>query len=138
MSSSIHQSSADAIIANLTHEFLVDAADRLGELGILVSKAIAGELDMPSVLADIRREVHTLKGTGSTFGFPSVTVIAHHLENYLADLETLDIRLLDDVLRFFDRMQDITDSGENPDDEALAGIVRALPAKGAAGDAGSS
>ena len=132
MPNSINEAAADAIIANLTQEFLMDAVDRLGELGILVEKAISGQVDSVAAMADIRRETHTLKGMGGSYGFPAISVIAHRLENYLADLDIITIRQFEDVLRFFDRMQDIADSGKNPDDETLSRIVRALPAKGGA------
>jgi len=50
----------------------------------------------------------------------------------LVDLETLNKRQLDDILKFLDRMQEISDSGVNPGDEEVSKIVRTLPAKGAA------
>lgn len=124
----------DNMVAKLSQEFLVDTVDTLSELGILVSETIAGKVEAVYALPTIRRETHTLKGLGTSFGFPSLTVIAHRLENYLVDLETLDKRQMEDVLKFFDRMQEIADTGVNPDDEAVSKIVRALPAKGAASE----
>lgn len=122
----------DQIGANLSQEFLVDAVDTLGQLGILVSETIGGNVDAAYALPTIRREMHTLKGLGGSFGYPSISVIAHRLENYMLDLETLEKRQLEDILKFLDRMQEIADGGDEPDDEAISRIVRALPAKGAA------
>ena len=78
----------DDLIANLAHEFLVDAVDTLGNLGLLVSETQQGTVDPGYTLQTVRREIHTLKGLGSTYGFPSITVIAHRFDNYLVDLET--------------------------------------------------
>lgn len=124
----------DDLIANLAQEFLTDSVDTLGTLGQLVSETKTGGIDTGYTLQTVRREVHTLKGQGSSFGFPSITTIAHRLENYLVELETLNERHLDDVLKFIDRMQEIAESGVNPDDDEVSNIVRALPAKGASTD----
>ena len=130
--SEIDFDAVDKIAANLSQEFLVDAADTLGQLGILVSETIGGNVDGGYALSTIRREMHTLKGLGSSFGYPSLSVIAHRLENYMLDLETLEKRQLEDILKFLDRMQEIAENGDEPDDERVSQIVRALPAKGAA------
>lgn len=122
----------DDVISNLQQEFLVDASDTLGDLGLLVTETRAGKVDAGYTLQTVRREIHTLKGQGTTFGFPAVTAIAHRLENYLHDLETLDAGQFDDILQFVDRMQAIADSGVNPEDEDFGEILRALPVKGAA------
>ncbi len=124
----------DDLVANLAQDFLVDAVDTLGNLGLLVSETHEGKVDTGYTLQTIRREIHTLKGQGGSFGFPSITVIAHRLENYLVDLETLNTRQLDDILKFLDRMQEISDGGINPEDDEVSRIVRTLPAQGAAKD----
>ena len=124
----------EQLIASHAQEFLVDAVETLGNLGILVSETHRGQVDIGYTLQTIRREIHTLKGLGGSFGFPSITVIAHRLENYLVDQDTLNARQLDDVLKFIDRLQEIADSGINPEDEEVSRIVRTLPAKGAVED----
>ena len=124
----------DDLIANLAHEFLVDAVDTLGNLGLLVSETQQGTVDPGYTLQTVRREIHTLKGLGSTYGFPSITVIAHRFDNYLVDLETPNTQQLDDVYKFLDRMQEITDGSVNPDDDEVSKIVRTLPAKAAEED----
>ena len=94
----------DDLVSNLAQEFLVDSVETLGNLGLLVSETHDGKVDGGYTLQTVRREIHTLKGQGSSFGFPSITAIAHRLENYLVDLETLETRQLDDVLIFLDRL----------------------------------
>lgn len=124
----------DDLVANLAGEFLVDTVDTLGTLDQLVSETHAGKVDAGYTLRAIRREIHTLKGQGGSFGFPSLTVISYRLENYLADLTALTERQLNDIHKFLDRLHEIVDSGVNPEDEEVSKIVRTLPAKGSAMD----
>ena len=120
----------DQVIGNLAKEFLIDAADTVGRLGMDVSRAIETGGAVDALLATLRRETHTLKGLGGSYGYSGISVIAHRLEDYLSDVTAPSARQLQDVLRFLDRMQKIADTGVNPGDEALSRIVRALPAKG--------
>ena len=124
----------DRVIGTLGQEFLVDAADTLGQLGIKVSRAIESGQHIAELMAEVRRETHTLKGLGGSFGYPALSVIAHRLEDYLAAVEAPSARQLQEILPFLDRMQEIAESGENPGDDALSRIVRSLPAKGSAVD----
>jgi len=124
----------DNMVANMAQDFLADAVSILGDLGVLISETKAGKVDTGYTLQTVRREIHTLKGQGGSFGFPSITAIAHRLENYLHDLQTLTPRQMDDALVFIDRLQEIADAGANPDDDEVSRIVRSLPAKGAAKD----
>lgn len=122
----------DEIIRTLSQEFLADATETLIGLADLVSAARDGAGGTEETLQQIRRDSHNLKGLGGSFGFPSVTLIAHRLEDYLTGLDTLDVRQLEDVLAFLDALQDIVETGVNPGDDEVARIVRTLPAKGAA------
>ena len=93
---------ADDIVGRLRDEFLADALDRLEiieqHLDVMHD---AKAIDDGSIL-EIRREVHNLKGMGSTFGFPAVSLIAHRLEDYLASIETPDHRQITDIRVFHD------------------------------------
>ena len=126
----------DDLLANLAREFLVDSVDTLGTLSQLVAETQDDRVDTVYTLQTIRREIHTLKGQGTSFGFPSITVISHRLENYLAELDSLTKQQLADILPFLDRMQEIAESGVNPDDDQVSSIVRTLPAKGATDETG--
>ncbi len=76
----------------------------------------------------VRREVHNLKGMGGSFGFPVISLIAHRLEDYIAELPSLDVRQAADATVFVDRMQDIVELGRDPDDADAGNLVRGLPA----------
>ncbi len=115
----------DHILDELRDEFLTDACERLGLIeGALGGKGGAGT----GSLVTVRREVHNLKGMGGSFGFPVISLIAHRLEDYIAELPTLDARQAADATIFVDRMQDIVERGRDPDDADAHNLVRGLPA----------
>lgn len=119
------QSRHDRIIARLRQEFLVDARERID----LIERALAADGSTGSgVLVTIRREVHNLKGLAGSFGFPAVGLIAHRLEDYVSELESLEARHRADITVFIDRLADIVDAGQDPGDGAAGEIVRGLPA----------
>ncbi len=71
----------DRIVAQLREAFLADARERIDLLQESLREAAA---TAEKVLLTIRREAHSLKGTGASLGFPVVTLIAHRLEDYIA------------------------------------------------------
>ena len=75
----------------------------------------------------------TIATRGSTLDQPLVTIIAHRLSEYLADLKELDERRIDDIQAFLDQIRRVLE-GEAPVSTAeSAKLVRALPARQRAG-----
>lgn len=46
--------------------------------------------DADSAFMELWRDIHRIKGRGGTFGFPSITHIAHMLEDYIETLSEID------------------------------------------------
>jgi len=120
----------DKIIQSLSGDFLDDAGDTLQNLSALLDGAEKGTSSATEALPVLRREAHTLKGLGGSFGFPSITLIAHRLEDYIVGLVELDTHHLSDTRAFIEAMQDIVEARTNPTDGACSRILRQLPAKG--------
>jgi chemotaxis protein histidine kinase CheA len=119
----------DQVIARLRQDFLADARDRLDSMESAAEFAAgSAPADGAQALLAIRREAHNLKGLGASFGFPALTMIAHRLEDFAAELSTLSGRYVSDALKFVDCMRDIVDRGRDPDDRRVGEIMRALPA----------
>lgn len=114
----------DHILDQFRDEFLIDVGERLGLIEEVLGDSGAGS----DALVTIRREAHNLKGMGGCFGFPVISLIAHRLEDYIADLEVLDARQAADATIFIDRMQDVVEAGRDPDEAAARTLVRGLPA----------
>ncbi|MEE8332355.1 MAG: Hpt domain-containing protein [Alphaproteobacteria bacterium] len=115
----------EEVIAALRGEFRVDAQDRLAQLDSDLVRVRKKTVTGASALSELCREIHTLKGNGGSFGYPTISVIAHRLESYITGISGLDDTSIDDIMVFLDRMRDVLD--DDDDDEKTAEIVRALP-----------
>jgi HPt (histidine-containing phosphotransfer) domain-containing protein len=83
--------------------------------------------DATAALTAMRRETHNLKGLGSAFGFPTISLIAHRFEDYLQNLGPG--RLSDTELQqFLDRLDALITAGVDPGLDQASGLVRSLPA----------
>ena len=67
-------------------EFVDDARDRLQVMYDALDGLAKGERSEVSVIGVIRLETHNFKGMGTSFGFPTVSLIAHRLEDYMSGL----------------------------------------------------
>jgi len=119
----------DELMAQLKSEFSDYMSDRLsaiyGTLDALKASKIAG----PEALREIRREIHSMKGAGSTFGYPIVSLIAQRMETYCFDLKDLDEKQVADVQVFADRIAEMAELEEQPDIAATNQIIRRLPTR---------
>ena len=118
---------ADEIAARLTGEFLDDAGDRLARAQIALNKLANRPKDTRPLLLNLAREIHNLKGTGKTFGFPTISLIADRFEDYLeANAEKTPFPITD-LQRFADALSDIIERGRNPEPDRATSILRGLP-----------
>jgi len=116
----------DAIIARLRGEFLDVAAEKLG----LIERALTESGPVgPDRLLTIRRETHSLKGMGGSFDFPSITVLSHRLEDYLAEAEALSQAQVSGAQRFVDVMARIVSGGADLRGPELSAALAGLPAR---------
>ncbi|MFP6743370.1 MAG: Hpt domain-containing protein [Alphaproteobacteria bacterium] len=121
------QIKTDDIVARPRGDFLDDARDRLETVEGYLGSMRGGAGDVDELALGIRREVHNLKGMGGTFGFPSISLIAHLLEDYMASADEPITDHLANILIFHDTLTDIVNQGVDPGDAANAEIIRRLP-----------
>lgn len=121
---------ANSIVDQLRDEFLADARDRLIQMQEAIDLAFATGQAGSDTLVALRRQGHNLKGMGGSFGFPSISVVAHRMEDYLADLSQLSPAQLHDAQKFLDALTRIVRNGINADGQELTAMLRALPVKG--------
>ena len=113
-------------LARLHQEFLDYANDSIGQLDkMLDGAAQRGELE-PSEMVDLARIVHSLKGSGGTFGFTNLTILAHRCEDYISASDSGAPLNIDDVRTFVDRLGDVID-GRISNDGPIDTVVRSLP-----------
>ena len=69
--------------------FAQEAEQRLARLGQLVLDLEQGNVgDLAKIIAEVFREVHTLKGSAAVVGFDGVAAYAHEVEEKLSQLRS--------------------------------------------------
>ncbi|HYD31820.1 MAG TPA: Hpt domain-containing protein [Azospirillaceae bacterium] len=117
---------AEEFLSEFTALFLEDSRQKVELLESLV-------IDLEHIgkcgerYFDFMRTVHSLKGTAPTFGFPTVGMIAHRLEDYMNNISALTGQSTHDVYVYIDAIGRILDDGHNPESGVEALILRALP-----------
>ncbi len=110
-------------------EFVDEVRDILSSTDILLGNLRSQPAKAPEALARIRRDMLNVAIRGSTLDQPLVTVIAHRLGEYVADLKGLDERQIDDIQAFVDQIRNALEGKVDTSSDSSARIVRALPAR---------
>lgn len=110
-------------------EFIDDARDRLTALYRLLEVVAAKERPEPEAITRVYTEASNLMGTGTAFGFPAVSLVAHRLQDYFNGLPQLGERERADTLVFLDRIAELVDRREQPALAETNRIIRALPTR---------
>lgn len=124
-----HTPSPEELEDRLRIEFVDDARDRLQVMYNAIDQFNKGERGSSEVIGLIRLEAHNLKGTGTSFGYPTVSLIAHRLEDYLSGVMRLVEHQAVDVQVFLDRIAEVVDRAEQPALAETNRIIRALPVR---------
>ncbi len=126
----------DDLLRQLGLEFLESCEDSLDVVDTNLTHLIQGDNDdgggWDDGFNEILRRIHSIKGSGGTFGFPAVTLIAHGLEDYIETSPTIGTGQLNAIQAYADAIRDIVNRGENPGDGETTKILRALPVSGQA------
>jgi HPt (histidine-containing phosphotransfer) domain-containing protein len=116
----------EQIIAELRVEFLEDADDHLEQIYELLQEADQNNSKIADNLLHIKRHIHSLKGQGGAFGFPSITTIMHSLEDYFETSHEIGPGELVHVRRFIDAVSDIVLVKEDMQEDVLRQVVSKL------------
>ena len=129
---SADQSAIDAILKEVRAEFIENTGERLITVDDLISGMMSQTGDSEALLMELQRHIHSIKGLGTTFDFPTVTNVAHRLEDYIETAPEMDnIRLLD-VQAFVDVIRRIVESGNDPSPDEAGHIFSSLPVSASA------
>lgn len=114
------------IYTRLCGEFLENARETLDGMAALYRATQAGSADPEPAFQAFLRSLHNLKGLGGTFGFHSLSVISHLLEDRLRWLPANEFGGCFEILSYLDAMSKIVDDGMEPDATRLRDILSQL------------
>jgi CheY-like chemotaxis protein/HPt (histidine-containing phosphotransfer) domain-containing protein len=117
---------ADELAQRDELEFRDEATQHIADMNRLLDE-IAAQGPQEELLESFRRHGHELQGAGRSFGYPVLTMIAHRLGTYLDDMSDWQARTQADLQAFVDKLGEMLERRNQPADEEIASIVRALP-----------
>jgi len=121
------QTTIEAILNEVRAEFIEHTGERLILVDDLISDMMSRSGDSETHLLELLRHIHSIKGQGTTFDFPTVTDVAHRLEDYIETAPELDKARLLDVQTFVDVMRRIVESRSDPSPDEVGRIFSSLP-----------
>ncbi len=118
----------DMIIASMRDDFVVDGLDKLDEIDTALDQIDDGHGKYDNHLLEVKRIAHSIKGLGGSFGFISVSRIAHALEDFL-EVSGSDGRIpIPETRVHIETMRRVLNSGTEPPEEETAMLLDTLPA----------
>jgi len=122
-----HGEKTDKILDRLRAEFVDTARDQLEEVERRLDWLDYGRSIGDGDLYDIQRNIHNIKGQGTTFGYPLVGRVAHMFEDYLANAGGVRTEIIGDLRAYIDVMNALLTNGENIPPEEGEALLRSLP-----------
>ncbi len=116
----------DDFFEQLRREFIEATSDRLSTVDDLITAMMENENPDES-LSEFLRHIHSIKGQGGTFDFPTVSTIAHRLEDYIETAPEHSQSQLQDMQYFVDVIRRIIESERDPSQQEQVAILAALP-----------
>ncbi len=114
------------IMADIRQDFIVNTRDKLDDVDDEIEALRQGDSPEQRIL-EIKRIVHSIKGAGGSFGFPTISKVAHGLEDYLETTGDISTVTADDLQVFVNTLVDILIAGEEPNEELAHMMLRSLP-----------
>lgn len=115
------------ILDDLRQEFIEETRDKIEEIEKMIDGLRSREGSPANNLMEIKRLMHTIKGGGGSFGFPTISKVAHGFEDYLETSGEGNYASPDDLLFFADAIASILDVGVDPDDKHAQMLLRSMP-----------
>jgi len=117
----------EMILADMRQDFIEGARDKLEAVEDEIEGLRFGADGAENHILEIKRIIHSIKGSGGSFGFPTISKIAHGLEDYLETSGDISTVTAEDLLVFVNTLTDILVAGVEPDDQLAHMMLRSLP-----------
>ena len=122
------------ILADMQGEFLSDTLEKIEEINDLINDIDDRNGRYDDNMLSIRRLIHSIKGNAGSFGFFTVSKIAHALEDFIDAVRSHDT-IASSSLRFFvEAIADIVQRSAEPDEATSLSILQSLPISSQPGD----
>ena len=115
------------ILADIRQEFIDNTRDKLEDVEDAIEALRAGADHPDNHILEIKRIIHSIKGAGGSFGFPTISKVAHGLEDYLETSGDVSTVTAEDLMVFVNTVTDILISGVEPDEQLAHMMLRSLP-----------
>ena len=93
------------ILAQLRQEFIETARDQIDDIETKLDRLDGGDGNAGKELLSIQRHIHNIKGQGATFGFPLTGRVAHMLEDYLKNTDSIRPESIVDIRIYLNLME---------------------------------
>jgi HPt (histidine-containing phosphotransfer) domain-containing protein/CheY-like chemotaxis protein len=114
------------LVAELLPFFIDDVVERLSNLENMVVEYGKSRDTKPDSF-ELLRNVHSIKGAAASFGFPTIALIAHHLEDYIVAAGAFTETAVNGMLEHMRAIGTIVDLRRDPGTEEGRRILKALP-----------
>lgn len=118
----------DMIIASMRDDFIADAMDKLEEIDTALDAIDDDVGKYENHLLDVKRITHSIKGLGGSFGFTSISRIAHALEDFLEASGSHGRIPVPETRAHTETMRRVLVRGNEPPEEETAMLLDTLPA----------
>ncbi|MEG3620266.1 Hpt domain-containing protein [Magnetovibrio sp. PR-2] len=115
------------ILADIRQDFIDNTRDKLDDLEEEIEALRQGDTSAEQHILEVKRVIHSIKGAGGSFGFPTISKVAHGLEDYLETSGDVSTVAAEDLMVFINTITDILIAGEEPDHELAHMMLRSLP-----------
>ncbi|UEM06431.1 Hpt domain-containing protein [Skermanella rosea] len=120
-----HNIDAD-LVAELLPFFIDDVIERLGTVEEMVVR-FSKETTVKPDSFELLRHVHSIKGAAASFGFPTIALIAHHLEDYIIATGNFRESAVEGILEHVQAIGRIVESRRDPGIEEGRRVLKSLP-----------
>lgn len=117
----------ESFIEKLKVEFLESTEDSLDLIEDVINQGLQGDMEPAQAFEELIRQVHSIKGTAASVGFPITSTIAHRLEDFMEGATSITEALGSGVGKYCDEIRKIVADGKEPPATATSGILRSLP-----------
>jgi CheY-like chemotaxis protein len=117
----------EATLVELRDDFLIEARDRLEDSQAALEGIYSNTIDFSDAVSVVRRNAHSLIGMGKSSDFPTVSLVAHRLVDFLAEISSASNFDAKDIQTYLDYIDEILTCESDPGPSDASSLVRVLP-----------